>query len=223
MHGVELGVTGILVAVTVLTAVLASFLVGMAPDNGRVSTNCSDGNQCTVDRLYRDGHCSHEPLSRATACSDACYTSGHCNGQGACNGTATDCKGWCDTTNDWRCDNVFKWNINMVQLFSPTFPDPAVGTSCFANRCQAYAVFETLTDQMNGGGVWPVPAVQCKDLLDQDWWAANGTCIVVRDTAVDATYSDIVVGNADSAFRVCEYAWACAQWDDDAFQYWVDD
>src|SRR5690242_1915712 len=59
---------------------------------------CDDHNACTKDYRYSDGTCLHRPFDINKVCSDACYTGGHCNGNGACMGGV--CLGTCDAEFD---------------------------------------------------------------------------------------------------------------------------
>jgi hypothetical protein len=192
------------------------------PGIGTISAKCTDNNDCTVDRLFHDGTCKHDDLSTDKTCSDGCYTSGHCDGHGGCTGTVAHCKGTCDTTNSYQCDNLWLWNQDAIDSF--TWDSDTYGTVCFADRCTAWMTFEVLEDQVysNPGSDYPVPGLQCKDFLDADFWAANGTCITTYEHSVEETYANDWFGETYYTFRTCEYAWNCAKWDHDAFEWWWD-
>ncbi len=216
-------------AAALVAAALSLAVVFFLPDKGKLSAKCDDKNPCTDDVQYLNKRCDHFDLSTDAACSDACYTSGHCNGHGGCQGTAATCKGSCDSIASSTCDNLFKWNPDAILAF--TWGPDTYGTSCFADRCTAYFTYSALDDQVyrSTDANFPVPGLQCQDFLDAAYWAANSSCIVTHVSDAQYVYlNNYFSGNpGDNGFfaslRVCEYAWKCSVWNHTAFEWWWDD
>jgi len=70
------------------------------------AADCNDGNVCTVDDCSA-GACANTPAATTTACDDGafCTESDHCDGSGACTGSARSCDDALSCTTD-RCDEA---------------------------------------------------------------------------------------------------------------------
>ncbi len=188
---------------------------------------CPAKNACTPNYLTTGGTCEVAYWPTTTACADACYTTGFCNGLGECVGDESACKATCSTDDDVFCDSTFKFDANMVAVYvQPCYPAGPY-TSCYANRCSA-----TLTFYDSERGAYPVNYItdpsgtwttgpRCKDFLDADWFAVNGSCIEIREWQLESNWSagftndipDDTESEAWRSFHTCEYQWACGHYD----------
>jgi hypothetical protein len=219
---VNLGLAGAILGFAALVCLW--FLILDAPILNAVK--CDDNNMCTRDYVIGAPaveSCDHRPAFRSTDCHDACFLRGHCDGLGNCtNGDPTACKGFCDANNDDTCDNLFAWNVNVVDYF--LFADLEPFTFCYADQCIATAwafwgvgEIETVIE----GGIAP-PILDCLDFLDPDFLAANRSCIVTSKRFVDPySLSEFVEAPTTDTIQMCSFAWACSKFDAVAFNTFI--
>ncbi len=206
------GVKSVAAAVLLVAVVIVIWLVGVLvhQETSAASVECSDHNECTRDTVRADNTCRHEPYWRKQACS-TCYTAGHCDGAGACTGTARACRGWCDTDASDACDNTFTWNTLLLDLFSTQ----GALTTCYGDVCSAMV---TYYDSNRGDDPEDNPYAEadaigpaCKSFLDVAWFTANGTCLTMREFQLESDWDDDI-STYNKAFHTCEYTWNCAQY-----------
>ncbi len=213
MAGTDRTLVGIVAAALVVgLALLALQIVHLALPSGTLSVHCEEGNLCTADFLRTDGTCEHHPYPDTKGCHDACYTSGACNGDGKCVGTEATCKATCDSDNDGSCDNLFEFDDIVMD---------AVGffweTACFGDHCGAHALY---IDSIDGVEVDGYAGIQCKDLLTASFWAANGSCITIREFQLDFfMINDWEEWPPFLDTHECQYSWNCGHNNDE----WISD
>ncbi len=210
--GQEERVFHIVIVLGLTTALIVLGIHFGQTDDSKISPACDDAKPCTRDALLPDTTCEHKPYSTAHACNQ-CYTSGNCDGSGACTGSASACLGACNAGdplcgNGGPCDNLFTWNADWLL-------DGSVlthSTKCWADRCTAMASFQA------ANGVQPnayyTSTLQCKDLMDAAWWAANGTCVDVER---------FVAGTEDTGtvdVHFCYYYWRCGAFNQTWLHIW---
>jgi len=169
------------------------------------ASDCDDNNTCTFETLDVDGFCMRKYYGKSTAC-HACYTTGHCDGQGGCTGDPTNCLGVCNqsASSDGFCDNLIKFNTDLINFESWTN-----GTRCLGGKCVGFAFMPTWRRGAQYG-LFPFQfflALDCQDLLDPDFYAANGTCLKIdRRLAYSATQ---LIPGGTTEWDQCLYYWNC--------------
>jgi hypothetical protein len=198
----NLGIAAASLIVITFTALWFLFM-----DAGAVNAKaCDDDNMCTNDfAIGLPVSCEHRPASKSATCSDACYVTGKCDGQGHCaNADARQCKGWCDSDNDDTCDNLFVFSEGLSEW---AYPGPgSSGTTCFVNRCGAWLVYIATVD-----GAYPGPqaSLTCWDMLDPTFLAANRSCIEMHEWLLESDWG-ADLGFAFFEYHRCQFHWQCA-------------
>jgi hypothetical protein len=198
----------------IVISILALVIVLVVPQPGS-DTLCGDSNECTFNTA-KDGFCERRFFDQSRPCS-TCFAAdtGHCDGSGACAGDPADCLGYCNVgepadTDGAACDSTFTWDAGWemdANLLSTQ-------TWCFADRCTAIAAFR-VANTVNPN-FYPTSVVQCKDLMDATWWAANGTCIDVERYLAGSEPG----GTVDVHY--CYYHWRCGVFNETWLAAWED-
>ncbi len=192
------------VALVVLGALVILSSVNLWLDGnqeGALPNKCNDGNPCTRD-ASKDGICEHKFWNQDRSCTQ-CYSSGNCDGSGHCVGAPADCIGVCDSTNADTCDNL--WVFNAQWITDDGLP---AGTVCSGDTCMGYAFFPVFVTDVDPIGF--ETAIQCQDLLDPDFYAANKTCITMQRFVADiATWAT----EQSQEWHECLYYWTCSVMD----------
>ncbi len=160
---------------------------------------CSDGNACTRD-VSKDGICEYKYWDTRQACA-TCYTQdAHCDGHGTCVGAPANCLGTCASDNAATCDNL--WQFNTLLTFGACMP---TGTVCTANTCVGFVFFPLFFEAFKSIG--PTTGLQCTDVLNATFYAANKTCIKTERFLDDTATWD---SEESEEWHVCLYYWTCS-------------
>ncbi len=174
--------TGVIITIILLLVlgVLASITVYWSiSDSSKAAPLCEAENECLFG-VHKENFCRYEFKDRDAPCS--CYTPGNgkCDGRGGCTGNATKCLGVCDSEEPQsECDNLWAFDTALASSSGLNLPHK---TTCLGNACSAMAMFRAL----DGHDFYDLESgVQCYQLLDAKFYAANKSCITTERFVAD--------------------------------------
>ncbi len=197
----------------VLAAVFAMVIVVIMSTSATIlSTDCDDGNQCTVDLKVNNiglgnrnsrAWCENRALSQAATCTSTCYEDGtktYCDGLGGCaSDNITACKGYCTEKDDGQIygtydDLVDAEHFAIKDYFYESFygedtlGDPLIfgAANCAANKrffATLQVVWATYPEDPSSAP-WFGAFSACSDLLNES--IVNVACIETREFDMDS-------------------------------------
>jgi hypothetical protein len=203
---------------------------GAETDGLVVSTDCDDGNACTIDLKGTvagtggGAYCAHRYKAPTEACTSTCYdvdTATTCDGTGQCVADSAACKGMCrvvsayytiffsdDCTRDlFPIRSYFfepRYKFDFVYRFEPLFVDAYCYTQvCMLNTLQVVGAIE---DEC-GSQVFSLAAgglSACADMLDTVQTDVDLSCIMATEIPLDSQFVDAYINSKIAAVIVGE-------------------